>query len=413
MKHLHVFKYKVVFVLLCLILNFSSVIAQSQSKKQEKLEERRVELRREIKKINDLLFKNKTKVKSQISVIENVNHKIGVRKNLIKVTNQQANLLTREINANKNSISKLREDLTSLKKNYAKLLEKAYKNKSKQSRIMFLLSSENFKQAYKRLKYINQYTNYQKEQGESIKAKTEELKAINEVLLKQKEDKNKLVTENRVTQKLLETELGEHKTLMKSIKKDLGKFSSQIRKKQKEAEKIDRQIDKIIREAIASSNKKAGKSSKSSGFNLTAEAKILANNFIASKGKLPWPVEKGTVKLRYGKQRSLFDPSITINSNGVRIATEKGAKVRSVFNGKVLAVQQIKRGNLMVLIRHGNYITTYKNLSKVLVKKGDKVTTKQVIGEVFTNKTTGQTLLSFSVFKENKTQNPAEWIYKM
>ena len=400
-------------IVISLVLFFCLHSALAQSKKQQELEERRVELRKEIKKINELLFKNKSKVKSQTSVIENVNYKIGVRKNLIKVTNQQANLLTREINANQKSISKLRDDLSHLKANYAKLLEKAYKNKSKQSRIMFLLSSENFKQAYKRLQYINQYTDYQKEQGESIKSKTEKLKTINKALLKQKEDKNKLVLDNRVEQRALESELGQHKDLIKSIKKDLGKFSTQIRQKQKEANDIDKQIEKIIRDAIAKSNKKAGKSSKTTGFALTAEAKALANSFYASKGKLPWPVEKGVVKLRYGKQRSLFDPTITINSNGVRIATEKGAKVRAVFNGKVLAVQQIKRGNLMVLIQHGNYITTYKNLSKVLVKKDDKVTTKQLIGEVFTNKTTGQTLLSFSVFKENKTQNPSAWIYKM
>lgn len=402
--------FRIVFILV-FMLSFTSVIAQS--KKQKALEIRRVELRQEIKKINELLFKNKSKAKSQTAVIEDVSHKIGVRRNLIKVTNQQANLLTREINANQKNITKLRKDLTILKSSYAKLLEKAYKNKSKQSRAMFLLSSEDFKQAYKRIQYINQYADYQKEQGESIKQKTDELQNINKELVRQKEDKNKLVQENRGAQKELEGELNQHQSLMKSIKKDLGKFSAQIRDKQKEAKKIDKQIDKIIRDAIAKSNKKAGKSSKSSGFALTAEAKALANNFIASKGKLPWPVEKGIVKLRYGKQSSLFDPTIIINSNGVRIATEVGAKVRSVFNGAVLAVQQIKRGNLMILVQHGNYITTYKNLSKVVVKKGDKVSTKQIIGEVFTNKTTGQTLLSFSIFKENKTQNPAEWIYKM
>ncbi len=412
MKYNSPFISKTVLITLVFLLNFTGVLL-AQSKKQQELEERRVELRREIKKINELLFKNKSKAKSQTSVIENVSHKIGVRKNLIRVTNQQANLLTREINANQKNISKLREDLSSLKTNYAKLLEKAYKNKSKQSRIMFLLSSENFKQAYKRLKYINQYTNYQKEQGVLIKTKTEELKAINTTLLKQKEDKNKLVAENRVVQRELESELGQHKSLMKSIKKDLGKFSAQIRKKQKEAQKLDKQIDKIIREAIANSNKKAGKSSKSGSFALTPEAKALANSFVASKGKLSWPVEKGVVKVRYGKQKSAFDPTIIINSNGVRIATEKGAKVRAVFEGEVLAIGQIKRGLLYVLIQHGNYASTYKNLSKVLVKKGDKITTKQVIGEVFTNKLTGETLLGFSVFKESKSQNPAEWIFKM
>jgi len=403
---------KTILVLLALSLNFNKAI--SQTKKQQKLEERRLELRNEIKKINDLLFKNKSKAKSQTAVIEDVNYKISVRKNLIKITNQQANLLTREINTNQKNISKLKEDLSHLKTNYAKLLEKAYKNKSKLSRIMFLLSSENFKQAYKRLEYINQYQNYQKEQGESIKTKTEALKTINHTLAKKKETKNKLVLENRVVQRELEKELLLQEDLMKSINKDLSKFSTQIRNKQKEATKIDLQIDKIIREAIAKSNEKAGsKSNKSSSFALTTESKALANSFLASKGKLPWPVERGIVKVRYGKQKSAFDPSIIINSNGVRIATEKGAKVRSVFKGEVLSIGQIKRGRLYVVVRHGNYFSSYKNLSKIVVKKGDKISTKQIIGEVFTNKTTGQTQLGFSVFKENKTQNPSEWIFKL
>jgi septal ring factor EnvC (AmiA/AmiB activator) len=202
---------------------------------------------------------------------------------------------------------------------------------------------------------------------------------------------------------------------MNAINKDVSKYALQIRERQKEANRIDKEIERIIKEAIASSNVKAGKTntSESTGYAMTPEDKVLANSFVSSKGKLPWPVEKGVVKLRYGRQPSPIVKTIMIQSNGVRIATEKKAKVRAVFNGEVYRIIASKNGNPSVLIRHGNYFTAYSNLGKIYVKKGDKVSTKQDIGEVFTNPTNGQTILSFSVFQNSKTENPATWIYKM
>ena len=397
--------------LFSLVFLFSTNI-NAQSQKQRELEERRQEIQKELKQINTLLFKDRKKEKSIISKVEDVSYKVNVRKNLIKVTNQQANLLTRQINRNQNDISIMRDELKVLKENYADMIVKSYKSKNEQSKVMFLLSSDNFQQAYKRLQYIKQYADYQKKQGEEIKAKTIQLQETNKNLLAQKKEKQKLIDENKKAQAELQKELNQHEKLMKSVKKSMNKYAAQIKTKQREANRIDREIEKIIKAAIASSNKKAGKSS-STGFALTAEAKALAASFVSNRGKLPWPVEKGVVKLRYGKQPHPVVKTVTIQSNGVRIATEEAAKVRAVYDGKVLAVQAIKRGNLTVLIQHGNYITAYKNLAKVYVKKGDKVKTKQDIGQVFTNSSNGETILSFSVFKDAKTQNPAEWIYKM
>ncbi|WP_038532734.1 murein hydrolase activator EnvC family protein [Formosa agariphila] len=402
--------YKLSVLVLCLL---SSVFVFSQSKKQQELENRRQELRIEIEQINSMLFKNKSKEKSQLSAIEDLNHKINVRSNLIKVTNQQANLLTREIGVNQREITQLREDLETLKNDYAEMIVHSYKSRSEQSRVMFLLSSNNFQQAYKRLQYIKQYTDYQKEQGENIKIKTAELKVANTKLLKQKEDKQILIKENNAAQAQLEIERKQQREIMASIQKDVKTYSNQIKQKQQEADRIDREIEKLIREAIAKSNTKAGKSSSSKGFSLTPEAKNLAASFVANKGKLPWPVEKGVVKLKYGDQPHPIVKSATIHSNGVRIATSPGAEVKAVFNGEVYAIIVQKKGNPTVLVQHGNYFTAYKNLSKVYVKKGDKVTTRQAIGQVFTNSATGDTTLSFSIFKESTTQNPASWLYKM
>lgn len=396
----------------------SSMTVVSQTDKQQQLEERRQELRNEIRKINQLQTENKSKQKSQLSLIESFNYKISVLSNLIKVTNQQANLLTREINNNQKKITDLRKELTQLKEDYAAMIVKSYKSKNEQSRIMFLLSSDDFKQAYKRLQYIKQYSDHQKQQGEEIKVKTIELQEINTNLLKQQEAKKKLIAENRDTQKTLEKERKEHQEIVTFINKNLNTYASQIKTKQQEADKIDKQIDDIIRAEIAKSKKKTGavastSTSSASSFSLTAEEKVLASNFTANKGKLPWPVEKGYVTVQYGNQPHPINKSLTIKSNGVRIATEKNAKVRAVFNGEVTRVVVIKNANAIVMIRHGNYITAYKNLKSVYVKEGDKVSTKQDIGEVFTSPTNGDTTLYFSIYKEIETQNPASWIFKM
>ncbi len=411
------------YIVLVFIMFFSAFSLQAQSKKQQELEARRQELQKEIQQINSLQLNDKKKERSVISLVEDLNNKVRVRQNLIKVTNDQANLLTREINNNQKEISSLRDQLAELKKDYAAMVVKSYKSKSEQSRVMFLLSSDNFKQAYKRLQYIRQYTKYQEQQGEEIKGKTEKLQELNTSLLQQKKDKVRLIEENRIAKNELEKDVKEHQELVASIRKNLNNYASQIKTKQQEADRIDREIERLINEAIAEANKKATTSNtktttkSSTGFALTPEAKALADNFEANKGKLSWPVEKGVVKTRYGTQPSHIDPSVSIQSNGVRIATEKGEKVRAVFQGTVHSVIALKNGNPTVLIQHGNYFTAYKNLSKVYVKKGDKVATKQFLGEVFTSSSNGETILSFSIYKasskDSQTQDPSGWIYKM
>lgn len=401
---------KQIFTVLLLLLCFS---INAQSTKQLELENKKQRYLREIQQFETLASQRRKQERSIVSMVEDLDYKVTVRRNLITITNQQANLLTREINNNQKIISKLRDRLSLLKEEYAAMIVKSYKSKSEQSKVMFLLSSNNFQQAYKRLKYIKQYADYQKKQGEEIKAKTIELQALNQNLLKQKKDKEALIKANRLEKDKLEQELKEQELLVASIKKDLNKYTSQIRAKQQEVDKIDKQIEKIIRDAMAASNVKAGKSKSSTTFALTPEDRKLAASFTANKGKLPWPVERGLVKVRYGIQKSPIDRTVPIKSNGVRIVTNKGEKVRTVFEGTVHSIMVPKNGNNVVLIQHGNYFTAYKNLTKISVKKGQKVTTKQSIGEVLTNKASGEAMLQFSIFKNGVTQNPAHWINKM
>ena len=400
---------------LCLIffiLLTSFGMAQLNSARQKILENQKKRLQEEIKQINTLLFKNTKKEKSLLSQVEDLNIKISVRSDLVKVNNQQANLLTQQINLNQRNITDLRKELEALKKDYAEMIQKSYKSKSSQNRLMFLFSSKEFLQAYKRVQYMKQYANFRKKQGEEIAEKTTTLQSLNKTLLEQKAQKENLVIENRKVKQQLQQERKSQQKLIKGLKNKSRSLAADIKQRQLKASAIDREIKRLIREAIAASNRAVGKKSKNA-FALTPEAKLLAANFLANKGKLPWPVKKGIVIQRFGTQPHPVVKTTMIKSNGVTIATSPKSEARAVFDGEVMTILSFKGSNPTILIKHGSFITTYKNIGKVYVKKGDKVKAKQYIGEIFTHPKTGKTNLQFSVFNELKPQNPKSWIYRM
>ena len=393
-------------------MGFVIIQAQQTSKKQKELEAQRLRLKKEIKQINGILFNNIKTRKSALTQVEDLQVKLNVRLELIKVTNEQANLLTTRISINERNISTNRLELRNLKDEYANLIQKSYESKSLQNRLMFLFSSESFLQAYKRVQYLKQYASYRRKKGKAIANKTKLLQELNRTLNNEKAEKILLIEENRLVQQQIEKDAQDQKSLIKTLEQKQTSLASQISKKEKQQKAIDREINRLIREAIAASNKALGKKRKKT-FQLTPEAKLIADNFKANKGRLPWPLEKGVVVQGFGRQRHPVVKTTTIQSNGVILATEPLAKVRAVFEGEVMSVIVIKGSNPSVLIRHGNFITLYTNLAKLYVTKGEKVNAKQAIGEVFTNLQTGKTQFQFGIFNNVNALNPKEWVYQM
>lgn len=405
-------KVPIILVMMFLFVGgIQEIYGQTPTRKQ--LEKRRAALKAEMQQLNRLRESNKKKEISLLTQVEDLDQQIQIRSDLIKVTNRQANLLTREIDENLNKLENLREELQDLREDYAKMIQKSYKSKSGQSKIMFLLSSESFKQAYKRIQYMKQYANYRKKQGKQIQERAELIQQVNKDLIKQKADKQDLIAENRIAKKQLDKEKLAQDELIKQVRKKSSTYASQIKKKQEETDRIDRQIDKIIADAIAASNAKAGKSKTNKEFALTPEEVALASNFASNKGRLIWPVERGRVSRRYGKSRHPTLPNITTYSSGVEIETSPDAIARAVFKGEVIAIQDVQGGNLVVYVRHGNYITVYYNLKNIKVKKGDQVVLKQPIGQVARNAFSGKTILKFLVRKDNTKLNPADWVLNM
>lgn len=386
-------------------------ISVSAQKTRKELEADRKRLKKEMKQINKLLIDTQKKEKNALNDLKDINQKINVREKLINTINLEATSLSREIASNETKVKKLEKKLTGLKEDYAAMIYKSYKSKSQQSRTMFLLSSKNFYQAYKRLKYMNQYTAFRKKQGEEVVIQTNLVKQLNDSLTFQKQLKDSLIS-NEEDQKLkIEEDKKGQQKLVSQIKRRESKYKRELRNKLKEEKKIADRIDKIIKAAIAKSNTKPG-TVKSKGFALTPEAKALANRFELNKGKLPWPVDSGLIVRRFGKQSHPTLSGITIQSTGLHIVTSKGKTADCIFNGEVFLVLTQAEGKKSVMVRHGNYISAYNNLEKVYVKKGDKVKTGQSLGQIFTDKVTGKTKLVFVLFKDSKRLNPASWILR-
>lgn len=386
-------------------------IGHSQAQTRKELETKRKKLKKDIVRVNNLLFAAQKKEKNALEDLKDINQKIATRSDYIASINKESSLLSSEINQNEKVISKLSKNLEILKKDYAEMIFKSYKSKSKQSQLLFVMSSQNFQQAYKRLEYMKQYTKFRKKQGIEIVVQSNTIQKLTDSLVYNKQVKDTLIKIEELEKQKIEVDKKDKEKLVSRIKKKEKLYVVEIKAKQREERKIAAKIDKIIKDAIAKSNIGKG-NTKAKGFALTPEAKALALKFEQNKGKLPWPVKNGLVVRRFGTQAHPTLRGITITSSGLHIATDKGATAKSVFNGKVLAIQLLTGGKKAVLIQHGNYITTYNNLETLSVKKGDNVTTGQVLGKIFTNKVTGKTTLIFVLHKETQRQNPSSWILK-
>ena len=422
--------------LLSLLFICLTSVSWSQSSQQEKLEQRKAEIQKEIRENEKMLLNVKSKEKSAMNVFLIQKNKIRLKETLINTTVKQTKLLANDMYINQMKINKLNKELDILKEDYAKMIVKSYKSRSEQSRAMFILSSENFLQAYKRAQYLKQYTSFRKNQGIEINSKSVELVNFNAKLNVQKVAKKKLVVENEKERAGLLKEKQVQEQLVNSIKKDKNKIVSDIRKKQRESKSIDKQIDRLIREAIAEANRKAAlekakaqalasksndtpkevaaKAAKapvsSSRIELTPESKIVADNFRANRGSLPWPVEKGFISLGYGNQAHPIYNTLVIHNSGVEITTNEGASARAVFSGEVTSVIVLSPINKAVVIQHGDFFTVYQNLSSVSVNQGEKVSSKQTIGRVRTNGDTGKTVIKFLLSQNTVYTNPQPWL---
>ena len=425
-------KLQVILVMLLLALVSPSFAQKTKGKSKKQLQNEITTLQKEISNANELLkktTKDKEMTLNEVSILEN---KIKQREQLIRAYNEQIDILDEEIDKGQNNIKSLNSDLSKLQKEYAKMIVFANKNRNQYDRLGFIFASEDFNQAFSRLRYIRQFTDARKVKMEQIASTEKQISSEVEASQQAREEQATLLKEEKNQQEALKKEKEELNAQVAKLKKKEGNLQQDIKKKQQQTQKLQKAIDDIIAEEIRKANEEAarkrreeekkntnkGKTTTTTtkttekGMALTPAEKTLSTNFVNNKGKLPWPVERGTISSSYGKHASSVSSKVTVTNNGIDIATTDGAKARAVFDGEVASVTKLTGANTVVIIRHGEYFTVYSNLENVTVKRGDKVKTKQNIGTVHTNKTEGKTELHFELLKEQNRQNPESWLSK-
>jgi len=390
-------------IVLLLVISTS---VQAQNKNQ--LKKKRQEIQKQLKKLNGLLGETKAnKRKSEIQLLI-LRKKIGARQELIAAINYEVKYIDQSIHNQEDYIGTLNYQLKTLRTQYSKMVQFAYKNRNATNKLIFIFSTENFNQAYKRLNYIHEIAEYRNYQAKEIETKQIEVEKKIIELESKKKNKILLINSKRDEHTSLEKEKLEKKSVYQALRSDEKNLKKDITRKQREAKKLQNAIKKIIERELKEAMKKNKSNDK---FELTPKAKKLSDSFTNNRGKLPWPVGRGTISGKFGNQRhQVFDHLKTIN-NGVDIITNMGTKARAVFKGKVVAVIVLPGDKNAVLIQHGSYFTMYSNLSAVYVQKGDEVDLQEEIGKIKTDEDR-KTELHFEIWKGNVKQNPSLWISK-
>lgn len=386
-----------------LILLSQTLLAQSR----KDLENKKKKLQEDIELKNNLLKETTRNRQLSLSQLVLLNKKISSREELIYTIRREIKALDKQIEENRSLIKSMEEDLKRLKDEYAQMVFFAYKNKNAYDRLMFIFSSKDFNQAYKRLKYFQQYSDYRKKQVELIVKTQEALLQKQKELEDKKKEKEGLLQQEQGEKNSLYAEKQDQQKMIRGLQDKEKKLKDDIKKTEQERAKLQKAIQRIIEEEMAKAKESGNKS-----LALTPEAMKLSADFQSNKAKLPWPVEKGILVGSFGEHPHPVLKGITVKNNGVDISTAENSSVRAVFGGEITGVIIIPGAGKALMVRHGEYLSVYANLKEVFVQKGDKVSTKQEIGKVMTDETDGKTEVHFEIWKGQVILDPATWLYK-
>ena len=433
---------KRIFVGLTCILFLVIPLSAQSSRLIKELESKRGELQKQIADTESLLKNTKKDVGSQLNSLASLTGQIEERKRYILAINNDVEALERELSVLERQLRTLQRDLQDKKKKYESSVQYLYRNKSIEEKLMFIFSAKSLGQTYRRLRYVREYATYQRLQGEEILKKQEQIKKKRAELLQVKTAKENLLKEREDEKQKLEDQEKQKREMVANLQKNQKGLQSEINKKRREANQLNARIDKLIAEEIERARKRAaeearreaaarkkseakeGKSTSASpgtetkkkaepleAYSMSKADRELSGNFVSNRGKLPMPISGPyIITSHYGQYAVEGLRNVKLDNKGIDIQGKPGAQARAIFDGKVAAVFQLN-GLFNVLIRHGNYISVYCNLSSASVKSGDTVSTKQAIGQVFSDASdNGRTVLHFQLRKEKDKLNPEPWL---
>lgn len=422
--------------------------AGQNSARVRELEKQRKAALADIEMTNQMLNETRQSARNSLNRLNLISQQILSRKKVISLLNQEIAEIDKQISSTRNEITKLEKELGNKRTNYGKSVQSLYKRRSSQDRLLFILSADNFAQSLRRMRYLREYADWQKRQAAEIIDKQREITVKQQELEKTRSEKNALLGTRETESRKLQVEESDQKQEVQELNKKQKDLQADLKKKKRQAENLNRQIEKQIAAEIAraeaeakAARERAARAAKErlarekasgktptkketepardervadtkGGYAMTREEKKLSDDFAGNRGRLPYPVAgRHTIVAGFGEQQHQELKYVRTNNSGIDIMTAPGTEARAVFNGEVTRVFVVPGYNNSVIIRHGNYLTVYSNLSDVYVKAGDRVSTRQAIGRVFTDTEDGNsTILHFQLWKEKTKLNPAPWL---
>lgn len=386
--------------IVCLAVCLLTAVAVFSADSVKDLQKRQKQLQEEIEQTNKMLKQTKRDENATLNKLQLLNQNIKTQKKLINTLDGEITALNREMNRLHGTRDSLQNVLERYKSDYARMVRETHYARLQQSPLLFLLSSDSWQQLARRARYLQEFARFRQEQVRRIARTQSEIDMQNDLLQANKKDKQTALSSRKREQENLKRDERKQKNMLTQLQSKEKNLSKQIQQKQKKVNELNKKIDEMVR-------KQAEKSSKTS---LTKEQQLIAGGFEANKGRLPWPVEKGMISGHYGKQQHPVYEHVTMDNKGIYLQTTASCPARAVYKGEVTTCFMVA-GTYAVIIQHGNYRTVYSNLSKLNVKQGDQVETKQTIGTIFTDPEQDQkTELYFQIYKDRDILNPELWI---
>lgn len=384
---------KIVIVHIALLLAIS-LCAQSV----KELQQQQRELQQQLEQTSHMLKQTKQSETATVNKLNLLNNDIKTRKKLIKNIQSEISGLNMEMDQLKDKRAELQKELEACKADYAQMIRETHYADMQQSPLLFLLSSKSFQQLSRRIRYLQQFAAYRKEQVRQIESIQAEIDQQNKLLAQHKDDRSAALKNQKREQDKLASDERKQQSMLKTLKKQEKDLLAKQKEQQKKANELNKKIEELIAKQVRTTT------------TLTKEQQLIAGGFEANQGRMPWPVEKGYVSGQFGKHKHPVHEHVTVDNKGIYLQTVNGANARAVYEGEVTWCSQMN-GNYAVIIQHGNYRTVYSPLKSITVKQGDKVTAKQTIGVIYTDSSEdNKTELYFQLYKDRSILNPSLWL---
>lgn len=397
----HIFLKKTASILFIIALFLGPLISSVQAQDRKKLNSQVKQLEKEIAYTTRLIKETQKNKNVSVTQLNLLNQQIRKQEKLINKMRQEIQLVEQSINEKQLNINKKEKELNDLKKEYALLIVNSRKNLSSYDRMMFVFASKDFNQAFKRLKYFEQYSQYRKKQVKIIEQKHDSLQLSLKALNALKNEKEQLrINEEKEKRNINQQKIKQQRDLNKLQGKE-KKLKSELKKQNRQKAKLKKKIEAIL----------LAEAKKNREFEMTPDQVQLSKSFAENKGKLPWPVKNGVVFSSFGEHAHPVLKGIKIRNDGIDIVTNKGSNARAIFNGEVRSIISVPgSANFAVLVKHGDFFSLYSNLVEVFVKPGDQIKVKQDIGKISLDKEDNTTKLQFQIWKSTSKLNPVRWL---